>query len=266
MIGRDMEIRDFAIRCLFAKTLDEKLARCEGPFTDSDPGAPIHVDSPARPRELMFATNRKPPAMPRPNALRNPRKRAVAHHIMANHELQALEVMALVLCVFPDAPPEFRRGLARILGDEQRHTRMHVERAGALGLGFGDLPVNGYIWKKGLDFKSILDYVAGLSLTFEGRNLDHTLEFERAFRTAGDDQSAAIMRIIHADEIEHVAFGWHWLTTLKDPNESEWQAYSNHLHWPLRPAKASGDQFHREPRLSAGMSPDFLNRLQDTDD
>src|SRR5690606_684551 len=122
-----------------------------------------------------------------------------AHHIMANHELQACEVMALVLCAFPEAPAAFRRGLARIIDDEQRHTRMHVERAAALGLAFGDLPVNAYIWKKAQDYESVLDYLAGLPLTFEGRNLDHTLEFERYFRAAGDRRSAAVMRVIHRD-------------------------------------------------------------------
>ena len=34
------------------------------------------------------------------------RKRGLAHHIMANHELLALEVMGFTLCAFPDAPPE----------------------------------------------------------------------------------------------------------------------------------------------------------------
>ena len=34
--------------------------------------------------------------MPKPGAFKDPNKRALAHHIMANHELQALEVMAWV--------------------------------------------------------------------------------------------------------------------------------------------------------------------------
>ena len=94
---------------------------------------------------------------------------------MANHELQALEVMARVALQFPDAPTEFRLGLAKIMQDEQRHTRMHIERAVMLGLRFGDLPVNSYIWQKSSEFECVLDYLATLPLLFEGANLDHTL-------------------------------------------------------------------------------------------
>ena len=181
---------------------------------------------------------------------------------MANHELQALEVMALVLCAFPEAPHEFRRGLTNVMSDEQRHTRMHVERAAALGLQFGDLPVNCYIWKKALAFESVLDYLAGLPLTFEGRNLDHTLEFETYFREAGDERSAALMHVIHKDEIGHVAFGMEWLRRLKPSEQSDWEAYESHLHWPLKPAKARGDTFHVGPRAAAGMTGDFIERLK----
>jgi uncharacterized ferritin-like protein (DUF455 family) len=180
---------------------------------------------------------------------------------MANHELQASEVMAWVLIAFPDAPAPFRHGLAAILQDEQRHTRMHIERASALGLRFGELSVNGHIWKKAQAFRCVLDYLAGLPLVFESRNLDHTLEFEQAFAAAGDTRSAAVVRAIHRDEIEHVRFGLEWLRRLKRPEQSEWDAWQEHLHWPLRPEKARGDVFDRSSRLAAGMTPAFIERL-----
>ena len=92
------------------------------------------------------------------------------------------------MLAFPDAPTQFRLGLAQVMADEQRHTRMHADQAASLGIRFGELPVNCYIWKKSQQFQSILDYLAGLPLTFEGRNLDHTLEFESYFQTAGDGE------------------------------------------------------------------------------
>jgi len=257
-----MQIREFADRILLSDSLSEKLKPPESPLVDDAPGEAVRIESPTRPANLQIAGRREAPPMPRPGAFKDPARRAIAHHIMANHELQALEVMAFVLRAFPDAPAAFRLGMVDVIRDEQRHTRMHVERASALGLEFGSLPVNGYIWKKAQEFRSVLDYICGLPLVFEGRNLDHTIDFEAHFRAVDDEKSAALMRAIHRDEIEHVRFGMEWLRTLKPPEQSEWDTFAAHLHWPLRPAKARGDRFHAEPRTAAGMSAEFIARLE----
>jgi uncharacterized ferritin-like protein (DUF455 family) len=256
-----MEVRDIAERILLADSLAAKLDRIPSKFTDERPGPARRIAIPGRPPELIFAARRTAPAMPRPGALGDPRKRGIAHHILANHELQALEVMAFVLLAFPDAPIDFRRGLLGIMADEQRHTRMHVERAAELGIQFGEFPVNSYIWAKAQQFESLLDYLAGLPLTFEGRNLDHTLELEEAFEQAGDKQSAAVLRVIHRDEIGHVRFGIEWLRRLKPADQTDWDVYIAHLHFPLRAEKAIGDVFHRDPRLQAGLTPEFIEHL-----
>jgi uncharacterized ferritin-like protein (DUF455 family) len=256
-----MELRAFAERVLLSETLAEKLRPAETAATDAQPGSGCRPERPGRPANLQFAGRKQAPQMPHANTFPDPKKRALAHHIMANHELQALEVMAFTLLAFPDAPAEFRVGLAQIMADEQRHTRMHIERAAVLGLQFGDVPVNGYFWEKALQFTSVLDYLAGLPLTFEGCNLDHTLEFAESFEAAGDQRSAALMRVIHRDEIEHVRFGLDWLRHLKPAEQSEWDAYVSHLHWPLRAEKSKGKTFNLGPRLAAGMSQEFLDEL-----
>ncbi len=257
-----MNLRDFADRILLSATIADKVVPLDGEATDETPGPALRVALPARPPELAFCGRRETPPMPHPNTLADPARRAIAHHIMANHELQALEVMAFVLRAFPEAPAEFRFGMARIMADEQRHTRMHIERMSEFGIKFGDIRVNGYFWGKAQEFQSLLDYLAGLPLTFEGRNLDHTLEFEEWFRQAGDERSAGIMRAIHRDEIQHVAFGVHWFQRLKHPDQSDWEAYAAALKWPLRPEKSRGKSFDRASRLAAGMSPEFVDRLE----
>ena len=256
-----MEVRTFAEMVLFSDTLDKKLQRPKENFTDKFRGKSIRVAIPARPANLQFAARRTAPLMSKPQALADPAKRAVAHHIMANHELQALEVMAMILVTFPDAESEFRRGLVEIMFDEQRHTRMHVQRAAELGLNFGDLPVNSYIWTKATEYESVLQYVAGLPLVFEGANLDHTVELEDCFLQHSDRRSAAIMRAIHKDEIAHVQFGLDWLRKLKDPQLSDFEAWQQALHWPIRPKNARGKSIQRDARLAAGMDADFVDQL-----
>ncbi|WP_417850708.1 ferritin-like domain-containing protein [Thalassoglobus sp.] len=261
-----MEIREFAERVLLSTELAQKVNAISTEMTDDFPGEAVRVEEPNRPPNLQFAERRAAPRLPSPQSLNDPHKRAVAHHILANHELQALEVMAWTLLAFPDAPSEFRHGLARIMVDEQRHTRMHAERAAKLGVQFGDLPVNCYIWKKAMDFENVLDYLAGLPLVFEGRNLDHTIELETAFNAVGDTRSAHIMRAIHDDEIEHVRFGLEWLRKLKPEELSDWEAFEKHLHWPLRPEKARGEDFQRQARQQAGMTDEFIDRLESAED
>ncbi|WP_437185615.1 ferritin-like domain-containing protein [Planctomicrobium sp. SH668] len=257
-----MEIRQYAEQILLSPDIEQKLRVPTEPLTDDAPGESVRIAEPVRPANLQFAPRREAPQMPALGALEREDKRGLAHHIMANHELQAVEVMAWVILAFPEAPKEYRAGMAAIMRDEQRHTRMHAERAARLGCPFGTYRVNCYIWKKAMAFTSVLDYLAGLPLVLEAANLDHSIELATTFERFGDPKSAALMRQIHKDEIEHVSFGLEWLRKLK-PNElSDFEAFEKHLHWPLRAAKARGNEFQREARAQAGMDNDFLDRLE----
>lgn len=256
-----MELTEFSKQVLLSDSLATKTLRPATPLTDAAPGPAVRISMPTRPANLPFAKRRTAPPMPKPQAFSDPAKRAIAHHIMANHELQALEVMAMILLAFPKAPTEFRLGIAEIMFDEQRHTKMHAQRAEELGLTFGDLPVNGYIWTKATEYQSVLEYIAGLPLVFEGANLDHTVEFENYFRQHNDKRSAAIMRAIHKEEIRHVQFGMQWLRQLKDPSLTDFEAWEQALTWPIRPSTARGDTLQKEARLAAGMTAEFVETL-----
>jgi uncharacterized ferritin-like protein (DUF455 family) len=260
-----MQLREYAERCLLSTNLDTKLAPPNLPFEDDQPGPPTRPEKPGRPDNLHFGQRRTAPALPTGEALRDPLKRGLAHHVLANHELQAFEVMAWMLLAFPDAPADFRLGMAAIMQDEQRHTRMHIERAARLGVAFGQYPVNSYIWQKATSLSSVLEYCCCLPLVFEGRNLDHSLELADEFTAAGDERSAAVMRTIHKDEVGHVAFGLDWLRKLKPAGVTDWQAFEQNLHWPLRPVKARGKVFQRDARAQAGMTDDFINNLEAAD-
>ena len=52
------------------------------------------------------------------------------------------------------------------------------------------------------------------------------------------------------------------LRRLKPPGVSDWDAFESHLHWPLRPEKARGAVFQREARRAAGLSEEFIERLE----
>ena len=259
-----MELRAFADQILRSTHLEEKLYwPTQDDWTDDDPGPETRVELPARADQQRFTSSRRAARMPKPVSFSRPECRAVSHHIMANHELQALEVMAWVLQAFPQAPKEFRLGLLRVMKDEQRHTRLHLKRLQALGFDFGDFKLNGYVWKRNMHARHLLDYLACLPLTFEQGNLDHSLEFEQLYNQFDDRKSAQVMHAIHHDEIDHVRFGLIWLRKFKNPDETDWTTYWNHLTFPMRPAYGKGQEiFDDQGRQDAGFDQDFLEHMK----
>jgi uncharacterized ferritin-like protein (DUF455 family) len=257
-----MEIRDFARRLLSSGSLEVKLEPPPPDLTDDRPGPPERWTAPVRPPRLEFAHRRKRGKMPAIAALGDPRRRAVALHRFANHELMAFELMAFALLAWPEMPPAFRRGLLMTLEDEQRHFSMYCARMRELGLEFGDEPVNDHFWRVAPDLRTPLQYIAAMALTFENGNLDYATVYARAFREAGDLPTAALLEEVHQDEIRHVRFGVHWLRKLKRPDQTDWEAYVEALTFPNSPARARGPVFDRIAREQAQLDPDFIARLE----
>lgn len=260
--GQDMELREFAEQVLLGRTLEEKL-RSPEILTDDWPGPPLEAPAlPGRPSGLEFrgpgsARAEFPPA----HRLGDDRSRGQLLHFFTNHELLATELMALVLLRFPEAPSAFRRGVLQTLRDEQAHTRMYLERMRQCGIEFGELPVSGYFWRMVSPMASPLDFVTGLSLTFEQANLDFCRHFARGFLEAGDDTTAGLLDRIYRDEIAHVAHGLKWFRRWKNPETSDWDAYCHQLQFPLSPTRARGITFNVEGRRAAGLDPGFIARL-----
>ncbi len=253
-IWRAMELRQLAEQVLFATTLEEKL-RCPANITDERPGAPLVTPStPGRPAELCFKPRGAGQAeFPGVHRLEDERERGRLLHFFANHELLATELMALVLLKFPDAPAAFRRGVLQTLRDEQEHTRLYLQRMKECGIQFGELPVSGYFWRAISGMESPMDFVAGLSLTFEQANLDFARHFARGFAMVGDAATAQLLERIHRDEIAHVAHGLKWFRRWKNPDESDWAAFCRQLKFPLSPQRAKGFTLNVEGRRAAGL-------------
>lgn len=257
-----MELREFAERVLFATTLEEKL-QSPGVITDERPGlALVTPDAPGRPQGLNFkisGTSRG--EFPGTRHLEQNHERGRLLHFFANHELLATELMALVLLKFPDAPAAFRKGVLETLKDEQEHTRLYMERMKVCGIEFGSIPVSGYFWRAVSGMDSPMDYVAGLSLTFEQANLDFARHFSNCFAEIGDAETSKLLQKIYRDEIGHVAYGLKWFRRWKNPTESDWDAFCRQLKFPLSPARAKGLSLNVEGRRAAGLPQEFIENL-----
>src|SRR5579871_7062462 len=103
-----MELRALAEQILLGTTLAEKLASPEI-ITDENPGTPLVTPAgPGRPANLEFKPHASGKSeFPGLHRLEDTFERGRLLHFFGNHELLAVELMALVLLKFPDAPVAF---------------------------------------------------------------------------------------------------------------------------------------------------------------
>lgn len=258
-------VRAFAERILLTDSLEEKLAP-PPPGLKIDPPQKDGYrspDRPGRPAHLQPRKHQEKSAFPSAPQLEQEEHRARLLHFFCNHELLAVELMALALLKFPDAPDAFRRGVFRTIQEEQSHTRWYLDRMAATGMQFGDLPVSPMIWNHIADMESPLDYVSRLSLTFEQANLDYANHYAKILAQVGDKESAHILEKIYKDEIAHVGHGIKWLRRWKQESQSDWDAWHQRLHLPLSPIRAKGmAPFNTEGRKKAGLNDHFISNLQ----
>lgn len=260
-----MELREWAERIFGADTLEEKLLTPPDglrSLTDENPGRAVAWSAPPRSAGLRIAPKNRRKRIPDPKAFEQKEMRIRALHAFANHELMALEMMAWALLAFPEADKTFRKGLANVLIDEQRHFALYSEHLTTLGANFGDLPLNDHFWMAAQKISDPLDWVCTMHLTFEQANLDHAPYFGRAFEEVEDFASAELMKVIFEDEIRHVRFGGKWLKKWSPEGQSTFDTYLQHCSGGRSPFRAKGFEFQREARQAAGLDGDFISKLE----
>lgn len=190
-----MELSDFASTILSGSRWEDKLISSEGAFEDSRPLPPLTEIPrfPGRPANLSrFGRS----DFPKVETLSEDSARGRLLHFFANHELLAMELMALTLLKFPQAERSFRLGLARTIVEEQKHLKMYVQRMRELGVDFGALPISDYFWNALKDGASPLEFVVQMSMTLEQANLDFSLFFQREVAAVGDTKTAALLETV----------------------------------------------------------------------
>lgn len=259
-----MELSDFAERILYGTDLDEKLLSPES-MTDFMPRSITHIpDYPGRPQALRLQGDGPRHKVPFPglHQLEDHRTRGHVLHFFANHELLALELMALMLLRFPDAPASFRKGIYHTMVEEQGHLRMYKERMEHAQVEFGEIPVNAFFWRVLRDMHSPMDFITGMSMTFEQANLDYAGYYARAFRRIGDIETADVLDIVYEEEIGHVHHGVIWFDRWKPKERSRFRAFEVLLPEGLSPIRAKGMDFDIQARQKAGLDDDFIARLR----
>jgi uncharacterized ferritin-like protein (DUF455 family) len=255
-----ISVEEWAQRVLFGRSLADKLFSPVAWSDDRPAGGCGDVQAPGRAVEIAMA-DRGGVSGP-PSSLVDPAERGRLFHFFANHELLAIELMALSLLRFVDAPAAFRRGVVAAMRDEQRHLQSYIEAMAHVGTELGQYPLGGFFWRVMAPMRDPRDFVAHMSLTFEQANLDFALHYAAELVTVGDEDGARRLREVHRDEVGHVAHGRVWFQRWRDKGPSLLEAHGRALRSPTTLRRARGLGFDREGRLAAGLPASYIDALE----
>lgn len=166
-------------------------------------------DRPARPeRPHLLAAN----LMPKRGRGGSAAGRFALLHALAHIELNAIDLAWDIVGRFgAGLPPSFCDDWIKVADDEARHFVLLADRLEALGGRYGDLPAHDGLWDAAFSTRhDLLARLAVVPMVLEARGLDVTPQTVKRLREHGDEASAAILDIIYADEISHVACGVRW--------------------------------------------------------
>jgi len=139
-------------------------------------------------------------------------------HRHMHNEMQTLEIVAQSIADFPDTPWELRMQLARQCWDETRHTQILYRRLRAIGGRKGEFPIMNYEWGVTQILDSLPARLAVQNRTFEGGEMDLLRQQQTMWSEVGDEDTAALMDTLLADEVQHVRYANRWLKQMAQEN------------------------------------------------
>jgi uncharacterized ferritin-like protein (DUF455 family) len=221
------------------------------------PGGVVWLpDRPARPALPLL----KPPRdMKRRRAAGSREGRIALLHALAHIELNAIDLAWDLVARFggPNLPREFFDDWIGVAEEEAKHFSLVARRLAAFGARYGDLPAHDGLWEAAEATASdLLARLAVVPLVLEARGLDVTPAMIERLERSGDHDSAAVLQVLLADEIGHVAVGVRWFRWECARRGVEpaatWRALvERHFKGALKPP------FNDGARQAAGMEREF---------
>src|SRR5262245_16303107 len=169
-----------------------------------------------------------------------PEGRLMRAHREYNQEVQTLEIAALCLADFPEAPWALRLELARQCWDEARHAALALRHVQELGGWKGMYPCANLDCSVVAMLDSLPARLAVQHRTFEAGSLDIENAAVPMFRQMGEDAAAEVKDAVDADEIQHVRFANDWLRRLTDANPRAVLQIASAMAWLRKVVEATG--------------------------
>ena len=140
--------------------------------------------------------------------------RAALLHAICHIEFNAINLALDAVWRYAGMPEAFYRDWLRVAAEEAKHFKLLRAHLASLGYAYGDFGAHDGLWL--MCEKTAHDIIARMALvprTLEARGLDATPQIQQRLRSANKPDAlaaVAILDIILAEEIGHVAIGNHW--------------------------------------------------------
>jgi uncharacterized ferritin-like protein (DUF455 family) len=189
---------------------------------------------------------------------------AALMHSIAHIEFNAINLALDAIWRFPGMPESYYRDWLRVAAEEAKHFSLLQDHLESLGFTYGDFEAHDGLWAVCESTRD--DVVARMALvprTMEARGLDATPIIQAKLRkvaTPDAIRAIAILDVILAEEVGHVAIGnhwYHWLCERRGLNPHDFYALAavQHRAPRLKPP------FNILARRQAGFSDDEIQAL-----
>lgn len=220
-------------------------------------------DRPARPAVPVLLP---PNEMPKRAKAGSTKSKIALLHALAHIELNAIDLAWDVIARRFDLrgftlPKAFYDDWIKVADDEAKHHLMLEERLGDLGATYGDLPAHDGLWEA--SEQTAHDFAARLAIVpmvLEARGLDVTPNMIATMQRQGDEKTAAMLQIIHDDEVTHVEAGTVWFKAWCDYHDKNVQDTWQELVRTYFKGRLKAP-FNHPSREEAGMIRDWYEPL-----
>ena len=188
--------------------------------------------------------------------------RIILAHALAHIEFNAINLALDAVYRFRGMPFDYYTDWIKVADEEARHFRLLNTYLTDRGCEYGDHDAHNGLWEMAV--KTADDVMVRMALVprvLEARGLDVTPGLIAKLTEAGDDDFADRLKIIHCDEIGHVAIGSRWFRysceqRSLDSREIFTKLLNEYMEGPLK------GPFDDVVRIQAGFTEQELSDLR----
>ncbi len=232
---------------------------------------PVRTDQPGRPDRPELVHPRKVPK----RSFNSPQGRVRFAHAVAHIEFNAINLALDAVYRFRNMPDDYYTDWLRVASEESSHFLMLNSYLEENGSYYGEFSAHNGLWEMAL--KTDTDVLVRMALVprvLEARGLDVTPGMIVKLKAVAANELAAILEVIHQEEIGHVLIGTRWFNYCCEqrglpPRQTFMELLKKHMkgsvHGPFDELSRTRAGFTREEMLDLANLSNNRNILDNNE-